>query len=322
MLDNAVSVADECRVIVIRVPVEVMSESACPQHGEVEVLVREGTVEAQVVLRHTGMAGKVPVVRIAVVHVFVAVGIEDIAIPKLVFGDGFHSTERVAGVNHRLYPYHIFFGTYHSVLRACMDIYRTAGISFAGTSVHFIHIRFTQLAAFGDVSAETGLCHIAEVVDVAHFVAFGVIRPVFLEFSFEFHHFVGVEGEVHAYSVFKVLTDTVVPVEGKFHTTVAHFAQVFGGGLYDTHRQIKFGVIENVRGIFIVVVNLTRQAVVEEAKVKTDVGGGGTFPMQFVIAQFLAYKPFRSFAVDDNIACGIIGLPVVVARRVVARLSP
>ena len=165
-----------------------------------------------------------------------------------------------------------------------MDIHRTSGIAFAGTSVHLIHIGFSQLAAFADVASETGFGHIAEVVDIAHFVSLCIIRPVFLEFAFELHHFVGIEREVHAYPVFEIFSDTVVPVQGKFNTAVAHFTQVFGSRAYDTHRKIEFGMVEYVRSIFIIIVYFTRQAVVEEAEIKSDVGGGGTFPVQLVVA--------------------------------------
>ena len=43
-------------------------------------------------------------------------------------------------------------------------------------------------------------------------------------------------------------------------------------------------MVENVRSILIIIVYFTRQAVVEEAEIKSDVGGGSTFPMQFVVA--------------------------------------
>ena len=165
-----------------------------------------------------------------------------------------------------------------------MNVYRTSGIAFAGTSVHLIHIGFSQLAAFADVASETRFRHITEVVDIAHFVSLCIIRPVFLEFAFELHHFVGVEREVHTHSVFEIFSDTVVPVEGKFNTTVAHFTQILGSRAYNTHRKIEFGMVENVRSILIIIVYLTRQAVVEEAEIKSDVGGGGTFPVQLVVA--------------------------------------
>ena len=165
-----------------------------------------------------------------------------------------------------------------------MDIHRTSGIAFAGTSVHLIHIGFPQLATFTDVTSETGFGHITEVINITDFVSLRIIRPVFLEFAFELHYFVGVEREVHAYPIFEIFSDTVVPVQGKFNTAVAHFTQVFGSRAYDTHRKIEFGMVEYVRSIFIIIVYFTRQAVVEEAEIKSDVGGGGTFPVQLVVA--------------------------------------
>ena len=165
-----------------------------------------------------------------------------------------------------------------------MNVYRTSGIAFAGTSVHLIHIGFSQLTAFADVASETGFRHIAEVIDIADFVSLRIIRPVFLEFAFELHYFVGVEREVHAYPVFEIFSDTIVPVQGKFNTTVAHLTQILGSRAYDTHRKIEFGMVENVRSILIIIVYLTRQTVVEEAEIKSDVGGSGTFPMQLVVA--------------------------------------
>ena len=93
MFDNAISVTHERGVVVIRIPVEVMSESSRPQHGEINILVRESTVEAQVEFRHTGMTGEIPVVRITIVHIPIAVGIENVTIPKLVFGNRLHSSE-------------------------------------------------------------------------------------------------------------------------------------------------------------------------------------------------------------------------------------
>ena len=165
-----------------------------------------------------------------------------------------------------------------------MDIHRTSGIAFAGTSVHLIHIGFPQLAAFTDITSETGFRHITEVIDIADFVSLRIIRPVFLEFAFELHYFIGVEREVHTHPVFEIFSDAVVPVEGKFNTTVAHFTQILGSRAYNTHRKIEFGMVENVRSILIIIVYLTRQAVVEEAEIKSDVGGSGTFPMQLVVA--------------------------------------
>jgi len=43
-------------------------------------------------------------------------------------------------------------------------------------------------------------------------------------------------------------------------------------------------MVENVRSIFTIIVYFTRQAMVEEAEIKSDVGRGGTFPVQFVVA--------------------------------------
>ena len=116
-----------------------------------------------------------------------------------------------------------------------MNVYRTSGIAFAGTSVHLIHIGFPQLATFTDITSETGFRHITEVIDIADFVSLRIIRPVFLEFAFELHYFVGVEREVHTYPVFKIFSDTVIPVQGKFYTAVAHFTEVFGSGANNTH---------------------------------------------------------------------------------------
>ena len=165
-----------------------------------------------------------------------------------------------------------------------MDVHRTSGIAFTRTSVHLIHIGFPQLSAFTDITSETGFRHITEVIDIADFVSLRIIRPVFLEFAFELHYFVGIEREVHTYPVFKIFSDTVVPVQGKFNTAVAHFTQILGSRAYDTHRKIEFGMVENVRSILIIIVYFTRQAVVKEAEIKSDVGGGGTFPVQFVVA--------------------------------------
>ena len=127
-----------------------------------------------------------------------------------------------------------------------MDVHRTSGIAFTGTSVHLIHIGFTQLATFADVSSESGFGHITEVVDIADFVSLCIIRPVFLEIALEFHYLIGIEREVHAYPVFKVFSNTVVPVQGKFYTAVAHFTQIFGSRANNTHREIEFGMVENV----------------------------------------------------------------------------
>ena len=66
---------------------------AMDEHGEINILVRESTVEAQVEFRHTGMTGEIPVVRITIVHIPIAVGIENVTIPKLVFGNRLHSSE-------------------------------------------------------------------------------------------------------------------------------------------------------------------------------------------------------------------------------------
>ena len=147
--------------------------------------------------------------------------------------------------------------------------------------------------------------------------------PTFLELSFVLAYPVLVVGNVGGDAVVEVLAYLVLPAELDFDATVGDLCDVLFRSTGVTHHHIHRRGVENAVGEFVVEVDGSGEAVLEETEVNAYVGHGSGLPGEGVVLDGGDGNAVGDFVGAEHVVGAAVGgLPVVVANGVVAQLAP
>ena len=133
------------------------------------------------------------------------------------------------------------------------------------------------------VRSETLAVHGGETGIATHGSAGGRTQEAFHFLCGELGDFGVLEGNVAANAPMPVVGFYRNKVQGEFHTLVHHVADVLDGGVAEVLAQSGRSHIQQVKGVAVVNLHGTGDAVVDETEVQTGIPGFGGFPLQVLV---------------------------------------
>ena len=282
---NGLGRIDKSRVVDAGVPVEVETEGTGEEGVEIKSLPLEAKVDTHGDLRGVAVACEMEVVVVAVVAVAVKVGVNKVAVVKSVLRQRLPAAELIAGSDHGDNPVHIGLGTDHTILRTGIDIdLPFAGITGAGAMIALAYILVAQNVVFQDIATETALGDITYIIYIVAVVVF-VGAPLLHEFALVLLDGGDIVGKVDTDGIAEVLSYAVTPLEGQFEAFVLDRSKILPRRGDVAHRHKDRRLIEDAGGVADVAVDLTGEAVAEEAEIDADVAGAGRLPLKLAVAE-------------------------------------